>query len=153
LNANMQAPSTPIRRTLTQVIALSCGAALAITMLAFLAYEVLSFRDSSVRQLQTLGQAVASNSTAALAFDNSGDATVVLEALAADPHIRAAALFDGQGRLFATYPADLAHERLPAQVGADGYRFRPGRLVGFQPVLQDGRQLGTPCSSGCGCTR
>jgi signal transduction histidine kinase/ActR/RegA family two-component response regulator len=134
--------SRPIRRTLMQVIFLSCGAVLAIAVSAFLGYELLTFRNSSVEQLQTLSKAIASNSTAALAFENSEDGTLVLGALKADPHIVAAVLYDKQGSVLATYPPDLPSTRFPAQPGTEGYEFTHARLSGFVPVLDRDRPLG-----------
>jgi signal transduction histidine kinase len=138
----MAASSTPIRRTLMRMIFLSAGAVLAVTTTAFCAYEFLTFRQSSVQQLQILSQAIASNSTAALAFDNADDASVVLSAFRADPHIVAAALYDAQGKAFATYPKDLAAARFPARPGAAGYTFGRTELIGFQPVAEGSRRLG-----------
>ena len=63
----MNEPSTPIRRTLMRMIFLSSGVVLLVTSCAFCAYEFLTFRQSSIRQLQILSSAIASNSTAALA--------------------------------------------------------------------------------------
>jgi signal transduction histidine kinase len=139
----MASSSTPIRRTLMRVIFISSGAVLAVTMTVFCGYELLTFRQTSVQQLQILSQAIASNSTAALAFDNADDAAVVLEAFKADPHIVAAALFDAQGKAFATYPRGLAAARFPDRPGALGYTFGRTRLVGFQPVAEGSRRLGT----------
>jgi signal transduction histidine kinase/ActR/RegA family two-component response regulator len=136
--------ASPIRHTLTRMISICCGTALFIAMAAFFAYEMVSFRQASTQQLQTLGQAIASNSTAALAFDNSDDAATVLGALRADPNITAAALYDMQGQLFAVYPANLARTALPAQPGTeDGYRIEHWHLSGFQAVTEGSRRLGT----------
>src|SRR6266404_3878800 len=137
------APSTPIRRILMRMIFISSGAVLAVTTTAFCVYEFVTFRQSSVQQLQILSQAIASNSTAALAFDNADDASVVLSAFRADPHIVAAALYDAQGKAFATFPQGLAAARFPAQPGAPGYTFGRTELIGFQPVAEGSRQLGT----------
>src|SRR5882762_1199728 len=139
----MGSSSTPIRRILMRMIFISSGAVLAVTTTAFCAYEFLTFRQSSVQQLQTLSQAIASNSTAALAFDNADDASVVLSAFRADPHIVAAALYDAQGRAFATYPQGLAAARFPARPGTPGYTFGRTELIGFQPVAEGSRRLGT----------
>jgi uncharacterized membrane protein affecting hemolysin expression len=116
----MTPSSTPIRRTLMRMIFLSAGAVLAVTTTAFCAYEFLTFRQSSVQQLQTLSQAIASNSTAALAFDNADDAATILAAFKADPHIAAAALYDSQGKVFAIYPRGLPAANFPAQPGPPG---------------------------------
>jgi signal transduction histidine kinase/ActR/RegA family two-component response regulator len=137
------ATSTPIRRILMRMIFLSSGAVLAVTTTAFCAYEFLTFRQSSVQQLEILSQAIASNSTAALAFDNADDATVVLAGFKADPHIVAAALYDAQGKPFATYPQGLPEARFPKRPGAPGYAFGSTDLIGFQSVAEGSRKLGT----------
>jgi signal transduction histidine kinase len=139
----MDSTAPPLRRALVRMIFICSGTVLGITVTALFGYELLTFRDASVRQLQTLSQAIASNSTAALAFDNPEDATAVLSALSADEHVRAAALYDGQGRIFATYPSGLAPNRLPAGPGAAGYSFHGWRLSGFQPVVEESLPLGT----------
>src|ERR1700679_4063281 len=110
----MATTSTPIRRTLMRMIFLSVGAVLAVTTLAFCTYEFLTFRQSSIQQLQILSRAIASNSTAALAFDNADDAASVLAAFRADPHIVAAALYDSKSRVFATYPQGQSAQRFPS---------------------------------------
>jgi signal transduction histidine kinase/ActR/RegA family two-component response regulator len=122
---------------------LSSGAVLAVTTIAFCAYEFMTFRQTSVQQLQTLSQAIASNSTAALAFDNADDASTVLAAFKADPHIVAAALYDAHGKLFATYPRGLPAARFPSRAGATGYAFSRAELSGFQPVAEGSSRLGT----------
>src|SRR5882762_1157624 len=139
----MATSSTPIRRTLMRMIFISSGAVLAVTTTAFCAYEFLTFRQSSVQQLQILSQAIASNSTAALAFDNADDASAVLAAFKADPHIVAAALYDAQGKAFATYPHGLAAASFPVRPGTPGYTFGRTELIGFQPVAEGSRRLGT----------
>jgi signal transduction histidine kinase/ActR/RegA family two-component response regulator len=133
--------STPIRRTLMRMIFLSAGAALVVTTSAFCAYEFLTFRQSSVQQLKILSQAIASNSTASLAFENAEDGANVLTAFRADPHITAAALYDAEGRIFATYPQGQAASRFPTRPG-QGYSFGRFDLVGYQPVVEGSRQLG-----------
>src|SRR5271170_1168694 len=137
----MVTPSTPIGRILMRMIFLSSGAVLAVTTAAFCTYEAVTFRHSNIEQLQILGEVIASNSTAALAFDNGEDATVVLIALKANPHIVAAALYDTRGKVFATYPRDLPANRLPAHLGPPGYGFEHGALIGIQPVAQGSQQL------------
>ncbi len=127
----MATPSTPIRRILMRMIFLSSGAVLAVTTAAFCTYEAVTFRNANIEQLQTLGEVIASNSTAALAFENSEDATAVLAAFKANPHIVAAALYDAHGQVFATYPRGLSAGRLPARIGAPGYSFAHGAQIGF----------------------
>ena len=132
---------TPIRLALTRMIFLSAGAVLVVTTSAFCAYEFLTFRQSNVQQLQILSRAIASNSTASLAFENAEDAANVLAAFKADPHITAAALYDDRGNIFATYPQGQAASQFPPRPGR-GYGFGRLALIGFQPVVEGPRQLG-----------
>jgi PAS domain S-box-containing protein len=126
------------------ILLLTSGLVLLLTCTAFLAYEVLTFRRTAVRELSTVGQIIAANSTAALAFQNPDDAGEVLAALRAEPHILAAMLYDANGRAFAAYPDAHAAADFPAAPAQDGFRFERGRLVGFQPVVEgDNRRLGT----------
>jgi len=94
-------------------------------------------------RLAFLGEIIAANSTAALAFDNQRDAMEVLAALQADRHIEAAGLYITNGALFASYPEGLSIGAFPAAPENDGYRFEHAHLVAFQPVAQGGKRLGT----------
>lgn len=132
----------PIRQILMKMIFLSSGAVLAVTTTAFCTYEVLIFRQSNIQQLQTLSEAIASNSTAALAFQNADDAAVVLSAFKADPHITAAALYDAHGLVFAAYRHGSGPPP-PPQPGPSGFTFGQGSLTGFQPVVEGSTRLGT----------
>ena len=135
----------PIRRKLTTIILATSGVVLLLTCAAFLSYEFFTFRQTSVRQLSTVGEIIAANSTGALAFDNADDATQVLAALQAERHIVAAGLYDKAGKLFSHYPAAAPATDFPAAPAADGYRFAEGHLVGFTPVVQTkgSQRLGT----------
>src|SRR5687768_4865871 len=96
----------PIRRRLMRIILLTSGTVLLLTCASFFTYEFLTFRQTTIANLNTLGAIVADNSTAALAFDNSEDAQEVLSALRAEEQIVGAALYAADGHLFARYPRD-----------------------------------------------
>jgi signal transduction histidine kinase/ActR/RegA family two-component response regulator len=134
---------TPIRRKLMQMVLLTAGVGLLFACAAFFTYDLVTYRQSLVRQLDTLGQAIAANSTAALAFDNPDDAKSVLAAFKSDPHIVAAALYGKSGELFATYPETLPATMLPSIPGQPGYQFDESHVFGFAPVEEGGQYLGT----------
>ena len=135
----------PIQRKLMAIILGTSGVVLLLTCATFLTYEFATFKQTSLRQLSTLGEVIATNSTAALAFDNQTDATEILGALKAEHHVVAAALYDRQGNLFAQYPANAPATSFPPAPQADGYRFERGRLIGYAPVVQvqGSQRLGT----------
>jgi len=133
---------TPIRRTLMTVILVTCGAVMLTTSIAYCVYDFLAFRQQTLRNLMTLNGAIAANATAALAFENPDDAREILTAFKSDPHVRVARLYSHGGALFASYSAEAAADTA-ATVLTDGYRFEGGFLIGVQPVVENGRRLGT----------
>src|SRR6267142_3659223 len=132
----MTLKNLPIRRKLTVIILGTSGVVLLLTCAAFFAYEFLTFRQTTIRQMSTLAEVIADNSTAALAFQNYDDAKDTLDSLKAERHIVSAALYDKEGKLVARYPANLAAAAFPSAAGKDGFRFEQGHLVGYQPVVQ-----------------
>jgi signal transduction histidine kinase len=136
--------NTPIKRKLMVILMFTSGVVLLLTCGAFFGYELLTFKDRTFQSLATLGEVIASNSTASLAFDNEADATEVLSALKARPQIVAAALYDRNGKLFAKYLAGLSPDSLKASPGSDGFREEDSYLAVYLPVVQgDNTRLGT----------
>ena len=134
--------NTPIQRKLMILILSVSGAVLLLTCSAYFAYEIITFRQTTVKQLSMLGEIIAANSTAALAFDSREDADETLSALKVNRSIDAAALYDARGNLFAYYPSNKpASEFLSIKKG-EGYFFERSHLIGFQPVVQGNKQLG-----------
>ncbi len=133
----------PIKRKLTALFLLTSGAAVLLTCAAYFAVEYLTFQQSTLAQLSTLGEVAAANSTAAMAFGNERDAAEILGALRADRHIVAAGLYDRNGKLFSRYPANLSVNDFPAAPERDGFRFDRLHIASFQPVAQGSRRLGT----------
>src|SRR6266478_2223134 len=129
---------------MTAILLLISGLVLVLTSAAFVAYQVVTFRNTMRNNLGTRARILAANSTAALAFANAADATEILNALKYDPHMVAAALYLQDGRVLATYPAAFPAGLIPGAPEPDGYRFEDGRLVGFSPVAQgENQRLGT----------
>jgi signal transduction histidine kinase len=134
----------PIQRKLRTVILLTSGAVLFLTCTAFFVYEFFTFRQTTLTQLSTLGEIIAANSTAALAFDSPEDANEILSALKAEKNIVAASLYDKNGNLFSQYLPQGANDIVSyKQDEKEGYQFSSAYLEGFQPVMQGNRRLGT----------
>jgi signal transduction histidine kinase/ActR/RegA family two-component response regulator len=135
--------NVPIKRKLMLVILLTSGFAILLMGTALIFYEVGTFRRALTGNIEVLGQIIGSNSTAALAFDDRENANEILRALAAENQITAAAIYDRNGRLFASFPQNLAPNQLPPTPGIDGHRFDRSHLVMVQPIFQEGARLGT----------
>jgi signal transduction histidine kinase len=136
------ATPVPLRTKLSAITLITTGFALLITSLLFLLGQFLVERQTTREQLQILSEAIASNSTAALAFENPEDAEAVLAAFRSDPHIVAAALFRTDGRLFASWPADPPPGALPSAPGEPGYHFERSSLIGVSEVREQDLSLG-----------
>ncbi|MDB6168347.1 MAG: aphA [Verrucomicrobia bacterium] len=139
----MRLKDQPIRRKLMIIILLTSLVVMVVMRLAFFTYEYITFRQSTVRELSILGEVIASNSTAALAFENTDDAAEILAAVKAEAHITAAALYDKDGRIFSRFPTTLPIGQLPSAPGAVGSRFIEGNLIVVQPVVQSTKRLGS----------
>lgn len=138
----MKFKDIPIQRKLMVIIMLTTLVALLLMRTMFFAYEFITFRHATVKQVSTMGEVIATNSTAALAFDNQDDAREILAAFKADPHVIAAAIYDRNGKVFAKYPAEVPDKLIPGEPNGIGYGYRGLSLVGFQPIVQSGKPLG-----------
>ncbi|TDH21669.1 HAMP domain-containing protein [Segetibacter sp. 3557_3] len=139
----MNKKTISIQQKLLRIVMLTSSVVVFLTCAAFFTYEIISYRDTTKAQLETLAEIVSSNSTAALAFENEEDAAEVLKSLEAEPHVIAGALYDINGKLFAKYPAFILPSRLPAAPATEGYTYSEGDLKGFEPVVYKNRKVGT----------
>jgi hypothetical protein len=131
------------RRKLSAIALISTGCRAAGDHVMFLAGEVVAIRQGSLRELRILSEAIASNSTAALAFENPEDARGRLGAFRADPHIVAAALYKADGQLFVSYTRPSTAPRVPPSPPSSRYAFEGSALIGVTPVRENERVLGT----------
>jgi PAS domain S-box-containing protein len=132
-----------IQRKLVRIVLLVSSAVLLSAGTTILIYEFLTFRRTTVQQASTLGQIIAANSTAALAFDSPKDANEILSAMNAAQPVVGAALYTKEGKLFSHYPADSTEADFPVVLYKDGYRFAGSTLEGFEPVILRGKRIGT----------
>ncbi len=126
------------------MIVLSSAAALLLTSVSFVCYEIISFKRSLVRNTSTLAQIIADNSAAAVAFQRDDEATQMLAALRADPYILEAVIYDQHNKPFARYQIPKITPALPSSPAfTSGYRFDDGSLIYSEPVTQKKEVLGT----------
>lgn len=134
---------TSIQGKLMRLIMLVSGIVVLVICTVFFLYDFYASREGVMQSVSTYGQIISDNSTAALAFESKEDAEEILNALKAEPHIVAAGIYDANGKLFCVYPADYSTDNLPTAPGDNGYDFKSNTVEGFQPIVQNNKQLGT----------
>jgi PAS domain S-box-containing protein len=133
-----------IGQKLTLVGMLASSVALFAASAAFLVYEFVAFRNEVVRRLTADAEIVGANTASALLFNDPEAAERTLAALGAEPHVRAAGVYDAQGRPFATYHPEGADVLLPPfPSAASSHRFQRTSVELFRPILFEGSRIGT----------
>jgi PAS domain S-box-containing protein len=139
----MQGKGTTIQSKLMRMVMLICGTVLLLTSGAYFVYEYVTYKELARQEIVSIARIISSNCTASLAFNDQEDAKEILSALKAQKSIRAAVLYNAEGKLFCTYMGEKGADGLPSYVGQDGYRFTAGFLEGFEPVVQNEKRVGT----------
>lgn len=132
-----------IKGKLNLLMAVSSGLALLISCVVFVANDTSMLRASKVKQLTALAEVLASNSTAALSFDQATAADNLLASLIQLETIAQAALFDSEGEYFAGY--QRADCTTTPHLKANNYTHeftKEGFLDITVPVLEEGEYIG-----------
>jgi signal transduction histidine kinase len=124
------------------VVLLSTLAALAVAVGAMLVYDLSSYHRNWVADLTTQADLLARTSAPALAFDDARAARENVELLRSRPRVRAAAIYNARGKLFASYAAAGEHA-FPDLPEADGARVEGDDLVVFRRIIEGKEILGT----------
>ncbi len=133
-----------IRINLALLILFASALAVMLASLGFAIYERRSYRASAVSELTALADTLGANTAASLEFNDRKTAEEMLGALATEPHILDACLYDNQGRIFAEYrrsggPAGMV---LSARL-QDGKYFDRDALALFRGVALNGERTGS----------
>src|ERR1700682_1205428 len=136
-----------ITKKLTRMNMLVSGAALLIACAAFVAYDLVTFRQAMVYNLSIQAQMAGSNSVSPLLFNDPQAAENTLSALKAAPNVLSAGIYALDGRPFATYWRDahgqsLTLPKLPASQ-TETHWFKDGQLVLVRTIVFDGKPTGT----------
>src|SRR5690348_7117776 len=93
----------PIRQKLVMTTMITTTVALLLAGLGIVLADLILFRGFLLRDLSSLAKMLAENSTAALAFDDPGTATQILDSLKARTHVQTGCIYGNDGALLASY--------------------------------------------------
>ena len=99
----------PFRRKLVLLLTFVSSTTLILASLAFIIYNIMTFRLDQKRELETLADIIAINSQAAIRFADNAAAEENLRALGAEETVLRVRIYTEDGELFAEYVTPLAH--------------------------------------------
>ena len=138
----MTQPTRSIRAKLLGLVLLTTLAAVLFAVAAMTVYDARQYRRVSVADLSTQAGLLAQTTSPALAFDDVRVANENLALVRSLPKIRAAAVYNARGRVFASFTREAGH-RFPDLPGAPGATVAGDELVVFERMLSDGEIVGT----------
>jgi len=123
---------------------------ISISMIVFFAVIMLLGSTANERQrliedTTVVAKMISSNNTAAVLYDDPEAATEALETLKNAKTVAAACIFDAQGKRFASYAANEKEEKNCLEMNSEVsvYQFFYNKLIVRQPLLVNGRNIGT----------
>ena len=136
-----------VSQKLTWMNMLVSGAALLLACIAFISYDMVTFRETMVRNLSTQAQIIGSNTVAALAFNDPQSAETTLSALRAAHNVLSAEIYTPDGRLFAAYSRDpsAAVPVLPSILSGqiEAHRIKDKEIGLARSIVLEGKPAGT----------
>jgi signal transduction histidine kinase/ActR/RegA family two-component response regulator len=146
-------PRRSIREKLVTIVMSTTLAALAVSVGTVVVYDLRSYKHALLNDLSTQAELVGHMTSAALAFDDGRLARENLALLRSRPSVRAAAIYDEHGALFATYVAPGETGAFPVRPAKDGRPVHAGaretyvgygdEVVLYKPISENGDLLGT----------
>src|SRR5215204_5670919 len=116
--------------------------ALLVTGIAIFIYDINSFRDARESDMTTLIELLAYSTTPALQFRDQEIARENLRLLQVRPTVSAAAIYDAEGKVFASYFRMNETPDLPALPATEGVSAGNGNMLMYKRVVANGELLG-----------
>jgi signal transduction histidine kinase/ActR/RegA family two-component response regulator len=132
-----------IRTKLVTIVMSTTLAALAVSVGTVVAYDLRAYRRMLLNDLSTQAELVGHMTSAALSFDDPRLARENLALLRSRPTLRAAAIYDQAGGLFASYLAPGETRAFPPHPGQVGHHKEGDELILYKPIMENGDVLGT----------
>jgi signal transduction histidine kinase/ActR/RegA family two-component response regulator len=128
------------RLLITPAVAIGMAVGVLIFGIGLAAYNEQLGRAETVQQARTQAAILAASVAAPLAFDDRAAANDYLRALRADPGVKAAGAYSGDGQLLASFTGDST--ALPATYRPAKPHIENGDLIVTTDVVQGGARLG-----------
>ncbi|MFZ5549692.1 MAG: ATP-binding protein [Pseudomonadota bacterium] len=132
-----------LRGKLAAVMLLTTLVAVVVALMAIIVYDLRAYHRSAVDDVGAQAELLARTSATALAFDDAKVARDNLAVLRVQPKVRAAAIYNERGILFASYASPGTDPRFPALPATDGISTAGRELTAYRRIVAEGEILGT----------
>ncbi len=132
-----------LRQRILLLTMLTTGVGLVLASAGYLTFDTYTAKREKLKQLKITADLVGTSSAASLAFDDPESAERFLEALKTQPFLRGAALYTRSGKVLAIYDRSPTRIFHPPEHAQDGEVWDKEVLKVVQPVMLDGKRLGT----------
>jgi PAS domain S-box-containing protein len=132
-----------IKWKLTLVTLFSCGIVLLLACATLFAFQLIAFRLNVIRDLSTLGELLAANSTEAVASRDHKAASEILSAVKTKPQIVCASIQLNVGAVFVRYGQLDDRDKIATNPLRSGFRFEGDHLLLACPIAFRGERIGT----------
>ena len=142
-----------IAQKLRRMLLLTSGIALLVASLAYIAIDLVSYRNSLIDRTTVMAKFIATNVTASLVFDDEKTANTLLQSLVTEQIIIGVAIYRENGELFRIYSleAEIEQEMFDADASWREATIRSGKggfheeIDGFDslfPIMLDDQVIG-----------
>jgi hypothetical protein len=133
----------PTRRKVTLVAALASSCALALVLVALLAYRSVAVKQQVLKAASAEGEVISHQAIAAAASNNVAAADAVLLQLKANPEVESACIYSRDGRVMAKYiRPGFSGDQFPLPE-LDSQHFENGSFVLFRSIESGADVVGT----------
>jgi signal transduction histidine kinase/CheY-like chemotaxis protein len=133
-----------ISRKVMLVVLATTFMALLISGVAMLLYDVHAYRNDALRDLVTQADILGRSSAPALQFNDPATARGNLQLLRVRPNIVEAAIYAGDGKLFASYDGgNDGIKQFPPAPKAEGYRIEGNTITISHRIVENSEVIGT----------
>ena len=133
-----------VRQKLLGVVLLTTLVALVVALAAIIGYNLRADHQNLVADMSTQSELLGRMTAPALSFDDQQLASRNLNLLRIRPKVRAAAIYNARGALFATYnTAGDGQQQFPPLPKVDSVRIEGRNLIVFKHIIHDGEHIGS----------
>lgn len=133
----------PIKQKISLVVLVSCTSAMLVASVILFAYQVFSFRQGFVHDMDSTAEMVGNSCLAAISFHDSAAGKQVLEVLDVKPQIVSSRVELMDGSVFAEYGKPMTRQERAQFPIRSEFSFEGNILLYAHPIMMNGQRLGT----------